>query len=512
MSTPRAIKPLLGAGSRFLVDQLAPRSARGSPSSRFLSLPPTSICLSCQYNSASSRRQLRFSSSSSSNSKPPSDGNDAKQSGEKQSDEKQNDEKGPAGQNDSPESSSPSFPSLSSSSSSSFPPFTIPLPQDPQASQQEQQPPPQPPPPPPPPPPSPPPSQEEKQSSSRSAPKLDLPSALNARRSAFIHSLSAFMDRTQATLFSASRHLNDLTGYSSIEMLKSQITTLVSSLNEAQARLHASRNAYKSSVAERSATQREVTTLLARQKTWTPGDFERFTTLYRQDYHLDAGVAQAAQELEEAEAEVERLGRELSAGILERYHEEQIWSDKIRRMSTWGTWGLMGVNILLFLALQFGAEPWRRQRLVKGFEEKVREALAEEREKERVIKTKERESEREWIEAINIRMGSVPVPAMGDAVGSEQAGVSAAAAGPVPAAEPSFETPAEPPISPFSGLSWREVLTDPKWWKSVYAELSSERRVAVRMRDVSIIALEGVAAGVTIAGAVAVFFVRLTRN
>jgi len=60
-----------------------------------------------------------------------------------------------------------------------------------------------------------------------------------------------------------------------------------------------------------------------------------------------------------------------------RYHEEQIWSDKIRRASTWGTFALMGVNVLLFVVVQVGLEPWRRKRLVRGFEEKVREAVTQ---------------------------------------------------------------------------------------------------------------------------------------
>ena len=38
----------------------------------------------------------------------------------------------------------------------------------------------------------------------------------------------------------------------------------------------------------------------------------------------------------------------------------------------------MGVNVLLFVIFQIGVEPWRRKRLVKGFEEKVMEALERE--------------------------------------------------------------------------------------------------------------------------------------
>jgi hypothetical protein len=35
----------------------------------------------------------------------------------------------------------------------------------------------------------------------------------------------------------------------------------------------------------------------------------------------------------------------------------------------------MGVNVLLFVVVQVGFEPWRRRRLVRGFEEKVKEAV-----------------------------------------------------------------------------------------------------------------------------------------
>jgi She9 / Mdm33 family len=64
-------------------------------------------------------------------------------------------------------------------------------------------------------------------------------------------------------------------------------------------------------------------------------------------------------------------------GADDRYHEEQIWSDKIRRASTWGTFALMGINVVLFVVVQIGLEPWRRKRLVRGFEEKVKEVVGQ---------------------------------------------------------------------------------------------------------------------------------------
>ncbi|KAK8010775.1 hypothetical protein PG990_009740 [Apiospora arundinis] len=323
-----------------------------------------------------------------------------------------------------------------------------------------------------------------------------------ATKSPMADKFATFMDRFQSSLFKASQRVNVLTGYTGIETLKSRIADLEESLAAAQEHLHEARNTYKSRVSERSATQREVTTLLARQKTWTPADFERFTSLYRSDYELETGVADSARELEEAERETERLNRDLSSGILARYHEEQIWSDKIRRMSTWGTWGLMGVNVLLFLVFQFGAEPWRRARLVRGFEQKVREALEE----ERIARDFEKEEERQIPAAFAAVVAPREEPTA--AVPAETADV-ATSTDPVVMAE-GIPVEIDPAQSATPSASWRETIMTPSSWKEAARDLVSDRKVAIRMRDVSLVALEGVAAGAAVAGTVAVFFMRRT--
>ncbi|KAI0458678.1 hypothetical protein F5B21DRAFT_401958 [Xylaria acuta] len=497
MSTPRAIRPLLGVGSRLVVDQFVPRSAattglagiipkrlfRGSAAAASAQPPPSTICWRCRHGYSSSRQQLRFSSST---SMPPNDG-----------DKTESESHIPP----SPFSSS-SFSSSSPSSHStttnvadaagttdSSPREGSTDPSGPEQAQDRSAP-------------QPPPSTQDP----------DLPSAQNSRRSALNQSLSSFMDRAQTTLFAASQRINDLTGYSSIESLKSQISTLESDLHAAQSHLTATRSAYKTAVSDRASTQREVTTLLARQKTWTPVDFERFTTLYRQDYELEASVGERAAELEQAEREAERLGRELGAGILARYHEEQIWSDKIRRMSTWGTWGLMSVNILLFLLLQFGAEPWRRRRLVRGFEEKVREALAEER-------TARQEAERVSL-AATVAAAAAATASTAPIADIEKSAASTEGEGePVFVVAPDVAVPESDIILPPSpilesprdnmpGVSWRSALTDPSYWRSALVDLVSDRQIALRMRDVSLIAVEGLVTGAAIVGTVAVFLSR----
>lgn len=211
--------------------------------------------------------------------------------------------------------------------------------------------------------------------STHGEPDSGLPSEEAGRRLAVTKKFSQLMDRLQGNIFTASQRINDITGYSGIEALKNQIASLEKNLQDAQNAVRAARITYKTTVADRASSQREVTTLLARKDSWSPSDLERFTTLYRMDHTNEQAVQEAATRLADVEREVEHASSQLRNSILSRYHEEQIWSDKIRRMSTWGTWGLMGVNVILFFVFQFGFEPWRRKRLIQGFEGKVLEAL-----------------------------------------------------------------------------------------------------------------------------------------
>lgn len=340
----------------------------------------------------------------------------------------------------------------------------------------------------------------------------DLPSTEESRRSLASKRFSHLMDHMQSNIFIASQRLNDLTGYSGIEALKDRISSLESAVTSAQEALRSARAHYKAVVTERASTQREVNTLLARKDSWSPADFERFTQLYRSDYSNEQAVQEAQHSLAEAEKEAEKKAGELSAAILARYHEEQIWSDKIRRMSTWGTWGLMGVNVLLFLVFQFGAEPWRRKRLVSGFEEKVREAL----ERERALKGEFTTAEKENLEidnAVAASLSQLEEEVSKAATDSD----SPAEAGPASEGDISEEerTPVEKLVEEENRPSILDKLRIPATWKAGAQswqagaqDLFSERAVTVPKRDITVIALEGAAAGATIAGMLAVLLLR----
>ncbi|KAK0636814.1 Mdm33 family-domain-containing protein, partial [Bombardia bombarda] len=339
-------------------------------------------------------------------------------------------------------------------------------------------------------------------------PELELPSDSEDRRHPLSVRFSTFMDNLQTRVLEASQKINDLTGYSAIEAIKLQNVQLESDVAAAQARLRAARHNYKSLTSHRAATQREVTTLLARKDTWNPSDLERFTTLYRLDHELEAQVTSASAELTEAETEDSKLSADLNAGILKRYHEEQIWSDRIRRQSTWGTWGLMGVNILLFLVLQFVAEPWRRNRLMKHIAAGEKDVMDEVRRELAEVKSA--------LEASGL--GDYK---KADAVETEDpAAVAATEAYTTPLPETTEEGEAQLPSRvPWHERHWqeaikeklshvKETLSDPDQIKAAVEDLYSERRIDLRMRDASLIALQGVAAGATVVAGLALILVR----
>lgn len=284
------------------------------------------------------------------------------------------------------------------------------------------------------------------------------------------------MDNLQSRLLTASHTLNEITGYSGIEAIKEENAKLELALWEAHDRVRTARQAYRTSNTRRATTQREVTTLLARKDTWSPTDLERFTELYRQDHVVEGEVTSAQEALTEAEAEEQSLNQRLNTGILKRYHEEQIWSDRIRRASTWGTWGLMGMNFLLFLVLQFVAEPWRRRRLVRGVVAEEKEVLLQVRSELEAVRAVLAERETTAVLHPHVPIQETP---------------------PAPAAvDPAtlWKRPEE---------TWARFLLRPSSWKMVASDLISDRQAGMRMKDISLIALEGVVTGAAIVGSIA---------
>ncbi|KAF9120979.1 sensitivity to high expression protein she9 [Mortierella sp. 14UC] len=175
------------------------------------------------------------------------------------------------------------------------------------------------------------------------------------------------------TVAQLSEHLNNFTGYNAINDLKHKVTTHGAQLDEARANLVQAKQAYEDAIKTRSDTQKAINDLLQRKHLWSPNDVIRFTDLYRSEHANEQAEAKSKQEYKQEEANVEEKSRRLTTIIMERYHEEQVWSDKIRAASTYGTWGLIGMNVMAFLIVQAFVEPRRRRKQVERYEELVQD-------------------------------------------------------------------------------------------------------------------------------------------
>ncbi len=173
----------------------------------------------------------------------------------------------------------------------------------------------------------------------------------------------------------AGQALNRLTEYDQCELLKETVNAADMQFQILREQLQTSRQTYSKAILERSVCQKELNGLLQRKPSWIDTDLQRFTELYRNEMRLEASEATAKETNERLEKQVDDAHHNLVGAMRERYQEEQLWSDKIRRASTFGTFGLMLMNVLLFLTLHLFYEPKRRKAFIEQFEDIVVQKL-----------------------------------------------------------------------------------------------------------------------------------------
>ncbi|KAI9229003.1 MAG: mitochondrial distribution and morphology family 33, partial [Piptocephalis tieghemiana] len=169
------------------------------------------------------------------------------------------------------------------------------------------------------------------------------------------------------------QRVNEYTGYNVIEALKEAVLQAERDFYKAREDLETSKAKYEETIKTRAEGQRELNGLLQRKSSWSDQDLTRFTALYREEHAYEAAETEARTAHRAAEATVEQSYTHLVDAIRARYHEEQVWSDRIRAASTYGTWALMGIHVLLFLIVQTVVEPRKRRKLAERLEASLNE-------------------------------------------------------------------------------------------------------------------------------------------
>ncbi|KAJ1721764.1 sensitivity to high expression protein she9 [Coemansia erecta] len=212
-----------------------------------------------------------------------------------------------------------------------------------------------------------------------------LPRAASAAASAVLSAVRRWQPRIGTTqqaqavaaawAAQAAQHLNGITGFDAIERLKAAVDARTADFHRARQELQAAKEAQAAGQRQRLAGQRSINELLQRKARWDAGDVQRLTALYEAERLADGRAARDDAQVRQADGSVDRAYERLVGGIRERYHGEQVWSDKIRRASTYATWAVLAANALALLLAQAFFEPRKRRRIVGDVDERL-EAVA----------------------------------------------------------------------------------------------------------------------------------------
>lgn len=115
-------------------------------------------------------------------------------------------------------------------------------------------------------------------------------------------------------------------------------------LKELQEQKNEAKAAYVNAVAERSTAQRKISDLLTRKPSWNDSDLIEYTKLLHSEHSYAKAEERSEQEYEQAEDRMERGFDDLIRSVMRRYHEEHLWSDRVRSVSTYVSLGMGALN------------------------------------------------------------------------------------------------------------------------------------------------------------------------
>ncbi|KAL6934553.1 hypothetical protein ACO0OL_003096 [Hanseniaspora opuntiae] len=186
-----------------------------------------------------------------------------------------------------------------------------------------------------------------------------------------ISSFKKKLENIPVLLMDANKSINKVTGYDTIQSLKSGIKSIEIDLYQDRISLERESKKLKSISLQQNTTQNLINDLLSRKSTWSPNDLKAFTETYNENQQNIHNLENQKRKVEQLEKKVKIMEQDVHNLILKRYHEEQIWSDKIRKLSTYGTLLLLVINLLSFFALHLLFGPRKRRKLVEAFEKET---------------------------------------------------------------------------------------------------------------------------------------------
>jgi sensitive to high expression protein 9 len=339
--------------------------------------------------------------------------------------------------------------------------------------------------------------------------------------------MSHLMDNFLTKATAASQQINTYTGtdFSGIEALRTEIVAQEKQVKLRHAAVNTQKDKHMEAHVKQASSQKEIVSLLERKSSWSPSDLERYMTLVRSEHLDEQAVQKAKEDLAEAERDLEDTRAMLEKLERKQYHEEQIWSDTIRRNSTWVTIGLMGVNIFLLLAQIIFFEPYRRRKIVREMKAALDErsmvvpSLVQATAASEVVAQAEsmEQAKAVPIEVVEPEAKAEPVVLVeqpADTITPVEVTPEVVEATPIVADEAVLVNDILP-SEPVPESIWKQLEQATSWEqrfeisKAAVLDLFSDRHVQLKQVDVTTIALQGAASGIATMG---VLFLLLRPN
>lgn len=150
--------------------------------------------------------------------------------------------------------------------------------------------------------------------------------------------------RLKEQLAALGKRWNEYSGYEEVLEAKAEVLAAEVHLKELRDTQKDMRQEYMTAVSRRAASQRTLNELLVRKATWSEQDLATYTDLLKSE-HSDARAEREATERYEAiGTAVNTSWDKVVKKTLERYHLEQVWSDRVRAGSTYGSLVVAGIN------------------------------------------------------------------------------------------------------------------------------------------------------------------------
>lgn len=198
--------------------------------------------------------------------------------------------------------------------------------------------------------------------------------------------LTPHLQRLQSTLASHRAHYepklrseltrlgqkwNTYSGYDAIERAKQRVIAAEEELSSLRKLQSDARRRYLGTVDQRSVSQKTINDLLQRKASWSDDDLIKYTSLLRSEHSEARSEESAREEFDRAERQVAAAWDNVVKTTLERYHDEQLWSDRVRNVSSYTQLAVVGLNLLVFALAILLVEPYKRRKLAETFERRL---------------------------------------------------------------------------------------------------------------------------------------------